>query len=139
MRRLQFIALCLVVLAPGCGRELAPSPVNQPPETSVQADPPVRTPQGRSVRIYFWGEDADGDVVAYEWVVGPSGTMHDDVAWTRTTESSVEIVFDPAELTESDPEALQRTLMVRAIDNDGAVDTSPPPFRSRQSLCRPRW
>ena len=48
----------------------------------------------RSVWVHFFGEDPDGEIVAYEWALAPPGADERSLQWTRTRESSVEIVFE---------------------------------------------
>lgn len=108
------IAALVAVLISGCADEKDLVVRNLPPETYLAVADSVRNATTYSQRLAWWGDDRDGEVIAFEyrWFTDPSepGCIM-DTAWVRTEEKSK--VFD---LPVTDGESVHR-FEVRAIDN----------------------
>lgn len=94
---------------------------NKPPKTFFTVNE-VNLPEGQrlvsQVSISWWGDDEDGYVVGYEFLIGDES--ENDWVFTTRTDS---VFILPIE--EGDMDADVR-FSVRAVDNDGAVDPDPP-------------
>lgn len=113
------ISLCLVI---GCAEQEHLSFPNMPPETYMAVADSIRNPTTYIQTIDWWGEDADGEVVGYEYRVITDPTEPGcpaDTDWVFTDESSRS--FD---LPVTQGVSTHR-IEVRAMDDDGAVDLSP--------------
>ncbi len=115
-------ALCLLVAAgaslTGCSKDLGKLHANLPPETGMFVEGPVDTVL-YSVKIYWWGQDSDGEVTGfyYQWTLNGADPVDD--GWIFTTARSRDFI-----LPVPDGYALQ-TFWVKAVDNKNAEDSSP--------------
>lgn len=107
---------CLLLLA-GCGEEAGPLHPNQPPETVITYAGPVDTVNSH-LRVRWWGEDADGDVVGYETRWTFAGTTEPG-PWTFTAATTDSFPL-PAPLG-----AAVHIFEVRAVDDSGLRDPTP--------------
>ncbi|MEQ1832982.1 MAG: hypothetical protein ABL977_07990 [Candidatus Eisenbacteria bacterium] len=111
-----------LVSAVGCGKltgKLTGVPKgNQPPNTVLFVSGPVDT-VNHIVHLFWFGTDIDGSVSSFEWRLdNPAAPA--DTGWHATAlTDSVFTVFAPAGYTNP-------VFSVRAIDNTGARDPSPP-------------
>jgi hypothetical protein len=120
-RRTLAAALAIAAIAAtlgmgGCGGKTALVP-QLPPETGLFVEGAVDT-VNHVVTIYWFGNDADGEVVGFELrFINPSTPA--DTQWRFTTRTdSVFTVFTPSGFTAPRFE-------VRALDNSGLRDPSP--------------
>lgn len=115
-------ATMVVVLVAGCAEEKDLVIQNLPPETYLAVADSVRNPTTYSQKLSWWGDDKDGEVIAFEyrWFIDPDepGSAI-DTAWVRTEEKSE--VFD---LPVTEGESVHR-FEVRAIDNFELRDSTP--------------
>lgn len=119
--RLLAVAMVALVLA-GCASEEDLTISNKPPETYLAIADTVRHQTTYSQELRWWGDDTDGEVIAYEyrWFIDPRETGCSlDSNWTRTEETSK--VFD---LPVTNGESIHR-FEVRAIDNLEMPDPTP--------------
>ena len=108
------VAALVTGLVIGCAREEDLAVRNLPPETYLAVSDIVRNPTVYSQRLAWWGDDTDGEVIAFEyrWFMDPDEpACKTDTAWVRTEEKSK--VFD---LPVTRGESVHR-FEVRAIDN----------------------
>lgn len=106
----------------GCGRltgKLTGTRIgNEPPHTVLFINGPVDT-VNHVVRLHWFGSDPDGTVDHYEWQLNNPAAPA-DTAWHPTTATdSLFRIFTPAGYTNP-------VFTVRAVDNQGAIDPSPP-------------
>lgn len=97
---------------------------NQLPTTSLTVNE-INLPAGKrlvsQVDISWWGDDPDGYVVGYEFLIGdPASATDADWVFTEKTDSTF-ILPIPEGSIDADVQ-----FTVRAIDNDDARDTDPP-------------
>jgi hypothetical protein len=112
------LMLGLTILV-GCAKEERFSPKNLEPETYLAVADSVRNPTAYNQTLRWWGDDKDGEVVAYEyrWFIDPQeGSCRLDTLWVRTQETSKS--FD-LPVTHG---ASRHYFEVRAIDDKGAWD-----------------
>ncbi len=115
------LMLGLTILV-GCAKEERFSPKNLEPETYLAVADSVRHATVYNQTLRWWGEDKDGEVVAFEyrWLIDPAETGCGlDSVWVRTEKTSGS--FD---LPVSHGKSVHR-FEVRAIDDDGAWDRFP--------------
>ena len=112
------IALSLVALA-GCSKDLGRPHPNTPPETGVFVQGPLDTVR-YSVKLYWWGQDADGEVLGYyyRWTCVDPG-ISIDTSWVFTTATNKDFV-----LPVPNGYAVQ-TFWVKAVDNKNDEDPTP--------------
>lgn len=116
--------LAVAVLLAGCSKDLGKPHPNSPPETGVFVQGPLDTVR-YSVKLYWWGQDVDGEVVGYryQWTVGADEP--DPAKWIPpdgqppTTETSKDFV-----LPVPDGFSLQ-TFWVKAVDDKYEEDPTP--------------
>lgn len=113
------ISLCLVL---GCAEEGNLSFPNTPPETYMAIADSVRNPTTYIQTIAWWGEDADGEVVGFEYRVftdptEPGCPVSTDWVFTEETSHSFNLPVTQGVST--------HRIEVRAMDDDGALDPSP--------------
>jgi fluoride ion exporter CrcB/FEX len=119
---LGFVALLGALVLAGCGgltgKLTGTTKANLPPHTVLFVNGALDT-VNHIVHLYWFGTDPDGVVQGFEWqLLNPADTT--DKSWHFTTQSdSVFTVFTPAGYTNP-------VFSVRAIDNAGARDPSPP-------------
>jgi hypothetical protein len=118
MKYYLFLTAICILLVLSCTDQPTQIPVsNEPPDTHLFLVMPDSTtlPDTTSSRqeIYWWGQDPDGEVVAYlyKWDF--------DSTWTETTEENAIFYLPLREPFD------QFMFQVRAVDNDGAIDPSP--------------
>ena len=120
MEKTKFILVLAVAAAVaasvfgGCASEDEMTVGNRPPETYLAIADTVRHSTTYSQTLRWWGDDIDGEVIAYEyrWFIDPRETGCTlDSNWVRTEETSK--VFD---LPVTNGESVHR-FEVRAIDN----------------------
>ena len=119
--RLVAVAMVALILA-GCASEEDLNITNKPPETYLAIADTVRHQTTYSQELRWWGDDVDGEVIAYEyrWFIDPRETGCSlDSNWTRTGQTSK--VFD---LPVTNGESVHR-FEVRAIDNLEIPDPTP--------------
>jgi len=146
---LMAVATLALVVGSGCGpsTDLTGSPIpNTAPDTRVTARPPDVLEAGFLVQLYWSGFDTDGRVVGYHWKMSNNGIDGISVQDTLTFDPVTGDTLNPWHFTTStdsvflvsadipdfpnDPEGVNRsyqthTFLVRAIDEDGAVDDTP--------------
>lgn len=149
MRRFDYGALLLLVsiAVSGCGGGDAIIGVevpNAPPETQVTSTPPTLSETGYSVRFFWTGSDPDGAVEGFFWRISDNGSdgMVDvadtlGLAWNYTEVTDSTFVVN-ADMSEFPPDVATvgltakswrywqtHTFFLRAVDDRGAVDSSP--------------
>jgi hypothetical protein len=115
------MVICLCVLI-GCAEEENLSFPNTPPETHIAIADSIQNPTIYIQTIYWWGEDADGEVVGFEYRVitdpmEPGCPADSD--WVFTEEGSRDFNLPVTHGMST------HRIEVRAVDDDGAVDLSP--------------
>ena len=115
------LAAALAIIA-GCAKEHELAAPNLEPQTYLAIADSVRHETLYNQTLRWWGEDKDGEVVAYEyrWFIDPAETgCRLDTLWVRTTATSKS--FDlPVSMGAS-----VHVFEVRAVDNAGAADPTP--------------
>ncbi len=116
-------ALCLLTVLSfaaltGCSRDLGKLHPNTPPETGVFVQGPLDTVR-YAVKLYWWGQDADGEVVGfyYQWTLDGADPV--DTDWTFTAAKNKDFV-----LPVPSGYAVQ-TFWVKAVDDKNEEDPSP--------------
>jgi len=112
----------LIVLAAGCAKEEKLLIANLAPETYLATSDSVRHVTVYSQTLTWWGDDRDGEVVAFEyrWFIDPDEPGCGlDTAWVRTEERSH--LFN---LPVTSGQSIHR-FEIRAIDNEDQRDPSP--------------
>jgi len=113
-------ALCLLVAAAltGCSRDLGKLHSNMSPETGVFVEGPLDTVR-YAVKLFWWGEDSDGEVAGfyYQWTL--DGAAPVDGGWTFTTAKSKDFI-----LPVPNGYAVQ-TFWIKAVDNKNNEDPTP--------------
>ena len=150
LRRIQpsFLVLAVAILATfsGCGDD---SPTtdkpNLPPETSIVTGPRSDVAVSYLVELAWLGSDSDGPVESYLWRMsdnGPDGVLDIEdtlgMPWHQTARTdsifaaSAQLDSFPADVENpliTDPIDFRNwqthTFFVRAIDRDGAIDSTP--------------
>jgi hypothetical protein len=115
------LAAALAILA-GCAKEHELAAPNLEPQTYLAIADSVRHETLYNQTLRWWGEDKDGEVVAYEyrWFIDPAEPgCRLDTLWVRTTLTSKS--FDLPVSTGASIHVFE----VRAIDNAGAADPTP--------------
>jgi hypothetical protein len=113
----------LVLLGFGCRDEVATHvDRNLPPDTYLTGVPADSTTSFYKVHLFWYGGDADGKVVGYEFVVTDSLPVDEDTLTYRYTTRTDSLIIFPVG---SRQQVLGHRFYVRAIDNDGAVDPEP--------------
>jgi len=106
----------VLALAGGCGTDGGSPNGGRPPETVIAYGGPIDTANSH-LRMHWWGEDADGRVVGYEYRWTYDGGAPE--AWTFTAATTDSFAL-PA------PSGNARHLFeVRAIDDDDLADPTP--------------
>jgi hypothetical protein len=111
-----------VCLAAGCAEKADLTFPNLPPETYVSIADSVRNPTVYIQTLHWWGEDADGEVVGFEyrWFIDPNEPgSPEDTQWVFT-EDRIRKFHLPVTTGLS-----THRIEVRAVDDDGARDPSP--------------
>jgi hypothetical protein len=119
------LAATLVMLA-GCAKEHELAAPNLEPQTYLAIADSVRHETLYNQTLRWWGEDKDGEVVAYEyrWFIDPAETgCRLDTLWVRTTATSKS--FDLPVSSGASVHVFE----VRAVDNAGATDPTPSRLR----------
>jgi hypothetical protein len=106
----------------GCSKVRGVLAPNRLPETTIWVTGNLDT-VGHAIRVFWNGEDPDGQVVGFEfkWIYEPGAAPagYDSSLWTFTDRrDSLFTVFSPDGVD-------YPTLVVRAIDDQGAADDSP--------------
>jgi hypothetical protein len=120
--RVGFVLLAAALVIIGCAKEEELSIQNLPPETYLAIADSVRHVTTYTQTLRWWGEDKDGEVIAFEyrWFIDPQeGSCRLDTGWVRTEETSGDF-----NLPVSGADRTHR-FEIRAIDNDEASDPSP--------------
>jgi len=115
------LALGVAWLA-GCAKEEKISAPNLPPETYLAIADSVRNVTTYTQTLRWWGEDKDGEVIAFEyrWFIDPlEGSCRLDTGWVRTEETSGSF-----NLPVSGADRIHR-FEIRAVDDDETSDPSP--------------
>ncbi len=117
-----FVAGTLIAAATGCGsltgKLTGAMKQNTPPNTVLFVNGPVDT-VNHVVHLYWFGSDPDGSVEGFEWQL-KNPVAPADTAWNFTTlTDSIFTVQAPDGYTAP-------VFSVRAVDNAGARDPSPP-------------
>ena len=145
-----FAACCSLVLLTGCsekaGGEHDP---NNPPDTHVSFGPKENEQTYYKVQIFWYGTDLDGTVDRYQ-LATVSGIGADSLAnlnfddlpfiTTSATESTFVLTADSCCSTSGTAQlALSYWgVLVRAVDNEGAVDPDPEPLFFQASNVVPK-
>jgi len=132
--RVGLVLLAAASVIIGCAKEEEMSIQNLPPETYLAIADSVRHVTTYAQSLQWWGEDRDGEVIAFEyrWFIDPQeGSCRLDTGWVRTEETSGS--FD---LPVSGADRVHR-FEVRAIDNDETSDPSPCTLTLPVSNARP--
>lgn len=120
---LAFVVLTLCgLLLVGCAEKNTSMTPNLAPETYICLADSVRNPVVYIQKIWWWGEDIDGEVVGYEYrcILDTSETTCGfPEGWVYTTETRKEF-----HLPVTKGMSVHR-IEVRAIDNQGAKDPTP--------------
>jgi len=114
--------VALLTLPTGCAKEENLAIVNLAPETYLAIADSVRNPTLYSQTLTWWGDDRDGEVVAFEyrWFVDPEEPGCPlESTWVRTEEKSH--TFDLPVTSGSSTHRFE----VRAIDNEDQRDPTP--------------
>ena len=122
-RAAALAALCLLVplsfaALTGCSKDLGKLHPNTDPETGVFVEGPLDTVR-YAVKLYWWGQDADGEVIGfyYQWTLDGADPI--DTGWTFTAAKNKEFI-----LPVPNGYAVQ-TFWVKAVDDKGNEDPSP--------------
>ena len=137
------LAAAAILAGTGCNEETAPRP-NTPPETFITGGPVEGTRTPHHAEIFWRGADVDGTTPHYDYILEtyPSTVTAyaqitvqtpavDDARWVRIAVSSRTFVLpaDALRGARTDPPPLffdrWHTFFVRAVDNDGGIDTTP--------------
>ncbi len=107
----------------GCRDELATEfDANLPPDTYLTGVPAESTTAFYRVHLYWHGNDTDGRVVGYEYVISDSLPADEDtLTYSYTTRTDSVFAFRVG----ASQQVLGHRFYIRAIDNDGAVDPDP--------------
>lgn len=149
-RAVVFVAaMAWIVVASGCSvdTQLGGTPVpNSRPDTRVTGQPPTLLEAGFAVEFRWTGSDPDGEIVGYQWKISDNGTDGISPRDTLTTDPLTGAVLRPWHFTTAndsiflvladqpdfpgdahgDPRSFRsHTLFIRAVDDKGAVDSSP--------------
>jgi hypothetical protein len=128
--RSAVLLLAIAAAAAGCGKSTGPGLVaNMRPTVDLSFAPGSSDSVNYSVRINWFGSDADGQVVGFEYAVDPpaSPTPGNDTVWVSTTASELALFFPskqprrplapPGSVV---PSSDYHTFVIKAIDNEGA-------------------
>lgn len=118
-----FAAGLLTVLLYGCRDELGQEiDTNLPPDTYLTGVPAESTTTFYRVHLYWYGNDADGRVVRYEYAITDSLPADEDtLSYHETTRTDSIFIFQVG----TSQQVLGHRFYIRAIDNEGAVDPEP--------------
>jgi hypothetical protein len=120
---LTVVGAILVVTMFGCREELGTElDTNLPPDTYITGAPAESTTAFYKVHLYWYGDDADGKVVGYEYVITDSMPADEDTltyAYTTRTDSLFAFPVEPNQ------QVVGHRFYVRAIDDMGAEDPNP--------------
>ena len=119
-----FAAGLLTVLLYGCRDELGQEiDTNLPPDTYLTGVPAESTTTFYRAHLFWYGNDADGRVVSYEYAITDSFADGDEdtLSYHHTTRTDSIFVFQVG----TSQQVLGRRFYIRAIDNEGAVDPEP--------------
>ncbi len=112
MKKLAYFGVFLMILMVGCLKSPVPNPItNIPPDTHIFVEGRTDTVGGRHV-MHWWGNDPDGYVVGYYIKIDTSD-------WVLTTSTESLIIFH------SESTVIEHQFYAAAVDNEGAVDTTP--------------
>lgn len=126
MTKYLFTAALLFVLS-GCGVNDPGSPLgNQPPETSITSAPQNGTTVNHFLILHWSGNDGDGQIAGFNMFI--DGEL---VTYTTHTDSAISFSA-PAT-----GEPVSHTFRIQAVDNDGAVDPTPPEIQFFTSNTAP--
>ncbi len=136
MRRtiLAVVLLGVSGLAVSCGDEGGGTAPNLPPTTSILSLELLPEQQYRA-HIVWDGSDPDGEVEYFEiaWRTGQvvlgASLVEDDLTWEKAAVSESTFMLNADLCSEAGACSSSYTFFVRAVDNGGAADTSPP-YRS---------
>lgn len=109
-------ALCGLTGLPGCGTDAGSPNGGRPPETVITYGGAIDTVNSH-LRVRWWGEDTDGQVVGYEYRWTMNGGAPD--AWTFTAATTDSFAL-PAPAGNA-----SHVFEVRAIDDDDLADPTP--------------
>lgn len=113
----------LVVGLFGCRDELGTDlDTNLPPDTYITGAPAESTTSFYKVHLYWYGDDADGKVVGFEYVITDSMPADEDTLTFAYTTRSDSIFAFPVEPNQ---QVVGHRFYVRAIDDKGAEDPEP--------------
>jgi hypothetical protein len=118
-----FLILAIVVGFASCKKQLIGDiNANKSPETHTIIDTIIRNGNTRFpslVKINWWGDDADGFIVAYEYTFDKTITAATQWKKLKGLDSTFSLI------TPAGTDTADFIFSVRAIDNKGAVDESP--------------
>lgn len=126
MTKLILLAALTLVLS-SCGVNDPGSPLgNNPPETAITSAPQNGTTVNHFLSLYWSGNDGDGQVSGFNMFI--DGEL---VAFTTRTDSAISFSAP------STGEVVSHTFKIQAVDNDGAVDPTPPEIQFFTSNTSP--
>lgn len=107
----------------GCREEIAIEvDTNLPPDTYLTSVPADSATTVYYAHLYWYGNDADGVISAYEFAIADSLPADEDTLTYRRTTRTDSIFALPVGRNQ---QVLGHRFYVRAIDNEGAVDPEP--------------
>ncbi len=111
------------VLLHGCRDELGTElDTNLPPDTYLTGAPAESTTNFYQVHFHWYGNDADGRVVRFEYAITDSFPADEDtITFHPTTRTDSVFTFRVG----AGQQVLGHRFYIRAIDNEGAVDETP--------------
>ena len=127
VKRTTFVLMAAVVVLVvsmfGCRDELGTDlDTNLPPDTYITGAPAESTTAFYKVHLFWYGDDTDGVVVGYEYVITDSMPADEDtLTYAYTTRTDSIFAFP----VEANQQVVGHRFYVRAIDDQGAEDPEP--------------
>jgi len=120
---LTLLGACVLIGLFGCRDEVAQEvDTNVPPDTYLTGVPAESTISVYYAHLYWYGNDADGEVVGFEYAVADSEPADEDTLTYRYTTKTDSVFRLPVGQSQ---QVLGHRIYMRAIDNEGAVDPEP--------------
>lgn len=126
MTKIPMLVMLALMFA-SCGVNDPGSPLaNQPPETAITSAPQNGTTVNHFLSLHWSGNDGDGQIAGFNMFI--DGNL---VSYTTRTDSAISFA-SPAT-----GEVVSHTFSIQAVDNDGAVDPTPPEIQFYTSNTAP--